>query len=202
MYARTYINIKPWSKTDTSFQFLPSLRPGVHQGNWKPQLNFNTTANERYKYSQVIWRGVHVETTTATAAQLAGKLETHLRSNSACQFPVTWVPIQLYNWLWKKKYLEERNILFVRLIKQGPCLYDKCSPDYSSRDKTDLEWFRTAQEMKEKNERKRGEPSTSSFGSFSSSSLLTDHQKPTGSTSGGIAYRERKPQNYGAFDWE
>jgi hypothetical protein len=43
-----------------------------------PQLN-KTRAD--------IWRSAHLGNTTATVAKLKGKLETLLRSNSACQFP-------------------------------------------------------------------------------------------------------------------
>jgi hypothetical protein len=52
----------------------------------------------------------------------------------------------------EKKYLEKINILFLKLIEQEPCLYDKCNPDYSRRDKTDLAWCRIEQEIKEKKE--------------------------------------------------
>jgi hypothetical protein len=71
----------------------------------------------------------------------------------------------------ENKYLEERNILFIQLTEQEPCLYDKCSPDYSRRDTTGLAWCRIAQEMKTKRGHKRGEPSTSSFGYSSSFSI-------------------------------
>jgi hypothetical protein len=50
----------------------------------------------------------------------------------------------------------QNKYLFVQLIEQEPCVYDKCSPDYSRRNKTDLGWCRIAQEMKEKGERKGG----------------------------------------------
>jgi hypothetical protein len=50
----------------------------------------------------------------------------------------------------ENKYLEEINVLFVQLTAQEPCLYDKCSPDYSRRYKTDLAWCKIAQDMKEK----------------------------------------------------
>jgi hypothetical protein len=49
----------------------------------------------------------------------------------------------------EKKYIKKINILLVQLTEQEPCIYDKCSPDYSRRDKTDLSWCGIAQEMKD-----------------------------------------------------
>jgi hypothetical protein len=72
-----------------------------------------------------------------------------LRSNSACQFPVS-LSRPVVHLTMEKKYLEERNILFVQLTEQELCLYDKCSLDYSRRDKTDLAWCRIALKMEKK----------------------------------------------------
>jgi hypothetical protein len=41
------------------------------------------------------------------------------------------------------------NFVFVQLIEQEPCIYDKIHPDYARRDKIDLDWERISHETKE-----------------------------------------------------
>jgi hypothetical protein len=87
-----------------------------------------------------MWSSVHLGNPTAwnsTEKQLGISVCCELSSRPVVQLTM------------EKKYLEEINILCVQLIQQEPCLYDKSSPDYSTRDKTDLAWCRTAQEMKD-----------------------------------------------------
>jgi hypothetical protein len=78
--------------------------------------------------------------------------------------------ITLHNWQRKWYMLKKINVLFIQLIGQEPCLYNKCSLDYSRRHKTDLVCCRIAQVMVQRRWCKRGETSTSSF-DYSSSSF-------------------------------
>jgi hypothetical protein len=96
--------------------------------------------------SVVIW--TH-ETLQQLQRNWREKLETQLRRlgmSLSCELSSS-PGVQL---TMEKKYLGKKKILFVQLIEQEPCLYDKCSPDYSRRDKTDLGSCRIAQKMKEK----------------------------------------------------
>jgi hypothetical protein len=43
---------------------------------------------------------------------------------------------------------EHKNIKFVRIIEQHPCLYDFSIPDYSKRDISEKAWSRVADEAK------------------------------------------------------
>jgi hypothetical protein len=99
-----------------------TLRPCVHQGNWELQVNFNPTSTppQLNKTRAVIWRSAHLENLTATATQLEGKLETQLRSNSAYQFPVSWVPVQLH-----REFLEWRT-------RASPALIWTCWPELAA----------------------------------------------------------------------
>jgi hypothetical protein len=94
----------------------------------------------------------------------------------------------------EKKYLDDRNILFVKLNEQEPCLYEKRRPDYSMRDKTDLASCRIAQGMKE------GKGGIRGVNPVSPPLVILvppppPHQGTTGSILGGIAYHEIKLLN-------
>jgi hypothetical protein len=54
-------------------------------------LNFNSTSTASHlnKTRVVIERSVHLGNPTESATQMEGKLETRLRSNQVCQFPVS-----------------------------------------------------------------------------------------------------------------
>jgi hypothetical protein len=43
---------------------------------------------------------------------------------------------------------EHKNIKFVQIIEQHPCLYDYSVPDYSKRDVSERAWSRVADEAK------------------------------------------------------
>jgi hypothetical protein len=142
-----------------------TLKAGCIPKQWKLQLNLNSTQNlgstatEQNTCSHMAQCAPRTpyHNCNAIGGKVGNSTEKQLGMPISCELssrPVVQLTME-------RKYLEERNILFVQLIGQEPCLHDRSSPHYSRRDKIDLAWGRIAQEMKRKQRRKRGESSVS-----------------------------------------
>jgi hypothetical protein len=107
-----------------------SLRPGVHQSNWKLQLNsthVHSTGNEQHMCRHVVQYIPRKHNTTTTGGKLGNSTQKQLNMSVSCELsscPVVQLSIE-------NKYLEEINIVFFQLTEQEPCLYNKYSPNYS-----------------------------------------------------------------------
>lgn len=85
--------------------FVIPVRRGAHQSKWKVPFHFNSSTTEQNTSSHM----AHLWNLTASPVQMEGKLG----SNLACQFPVSWVPIQLYNCT--RSDVKQKNILLNQL---------------------------------------------------------------------------------------